>query len=624
MKNKSLVYTLLVPFICISLFTRLTLLTYSTYLHQLEPSLIDIVRISANGFFYDIVTFFYAITPALLISLILPKFLHNSKLFIYIFTLIGLFILIFEAVAEVLFWDEFSTRFNFIAIDYLIYTQEVVRNIYESYPLFKVIFSIFLVSTFAFWLIKNQLSKIRFSFRTRILELTLCVFVIGFSYIFVDESTFEIKEDRYANELAHNGLYNLFAAFKNNSLNYKAFYLSISEHEAFKILRQQVLADGEEFVGKDEFSITRKVYNQPQNKKYNVMLIVVESLSAEYLARFGDRDNRTPFLNDILKDSLLFTNFYATGTRTVRGLEAIMLSVPPTPGNSIVRRPNNENLFSLGSVLTKEGYDLKFLYGGYGYFDNMNYFFQHNHFKTIDRSDLKNEEIVFANAWGVADEVIFKRAIKEADISYSENKPFFNFIMTTSNHRPFTYPEGRINIPSGTGREGAVKYSDYAIKELILESRNKPWFKDTIFIITADHCAGSAGKTDLPVRKYHIPLIIYAPDIIEPKEIDTLASQIDFSPTILNFLGISYESKFFGSDIISDNKPRALFGTFQKLGYYTPGYLIVLGPKDEATAYKVDISTGIQTKDEINENKLKEAISFYQSAYYLYSNSKLY
>lgn len=153
--------------------------------------------------------------------------------------------------------------------------------------------------------------------------------------------------------------------------------------------------------------------------------------------------------------------------------------------------------------------------------------------------------------------------------------------MTTSNHRPFTYPDGKIDIPSHTGRHGGVKYADYALGSFIDEAQKQPWFRDTIFVIVADHCAGSAGKTELPVKKYEIPLLIYAPSHIQPQRIDAMASQIDIAPTVLGLLNFSYTTKFFGKDVLKmdADDERAFITTYQKLGFIKDNKLVILGPK---------------------------------------------
>ena len=183
-------------------------------------------------------------------------------------------------------------------------------------------------------------------------------------------------------------------------------------------------------------------------------LLSIESMGAEFLGAYGDPHGLTPHMDALARESLWFSNVYATGNRTVRGLEALALALPPTPGQSIVRRPHNEILFSLGSVFEDYGYGVMFAYGGYGYFDNMNAFFDANDYRSIDRRSIPAQDIEFENIWGVADEHLYDHVLREIDREKAAQprRPVFVHIMTTSNHRPFTYPPGRIDIPSGTGR----------------------------------------------------------------------------------------------------------------------------------------------------------------------------
>jgi phosphoglycerol transferase MdoB-like AlkP superfamily enzyme len=327
-------------------------------------------------------------------------------------------------------------------------------------------------------------------------------------------------------------------------------------------------------------------------------------------------------LDELAGKGLLFTNLHATGTRTDRGLEAIDLSVPPTPGRSIVKRIANEDIFSWGFIMKEHGYDNKFLYGGYGYFDNMNYFFGHNGFETIDKRFFSKDEVSFENAWGVCDEDLFTKSIREFDKSYEKGRPFMGIIMTTSNHRPFSYPEGRIDIPSGTGRNGAVKYADYAIGKFIRDAGGRPWAKDTLFIIVADHCAGSAGQTAIPVKHYEIPLIIYSPGHIIPQKIDKLTSQIDIAPTVLGLLNFSYKSKFFGEDILKmmPDQERAFIGTYQKLGYIKGNRLVVLDVKKSVSQYRFTRTSNETEAIQRDDELINEAIAYYQCEDYLYEN----
>ena len=539
----------------------------------LEP--LVLLKMWSVGLFYDCVTFTYCAIPFTLLLMAVPERIYRHRLFRYVMhgaLFAVLFILLFDAVAEYLFFDEFETRFNFIAIDYLVYTREVVGNIRESYPLNKILLGIFAAASAAYFLLRARIDRALIAspvkFGSRFRQGLVFAVVPLFGLLFVDQSWTNVSRNSYANELAGNGIYDLFAAFRNNELDYQKLYPTMDEDTALRHLRELLAEKNGPLAGSDHRDITRVIANPGPEKKLNIIVIIEESLSAEYLGAFGNPGGHTPNLDRLANESLLFTHAYATGTRTVRGLEAITLSIPPLPGTSIVKRPRNEDFFSWGTLMRSKGYDTRFVYGGHGYFDNMNYFFSHNGFAVTDRSDLAKGEITFSNVWGVCDEDLFRRVIREGSRSHAEGRPFFFEVMTTSNHRPYTYPEGKIDVPSGTGRGGGVKYADYAIGRFIDEVKRQPWFKDTVIVIVADHCAASGGKVDLPVKRYEIPLLVYSPAHVRPGRVDRMMSQIDIAPTVLGILNMSYRSRFFGRDILKAGTApeRAFISTYQKLG----------------------------------------------------------
>jgi arylsulfatase A-like enzyme len=196
--------------------------------------------------------------------------------------------------------------------------------------------------------------------------------------------------------------------------------------------------------------------------------------------------------------------------------------------------------------------------------------------------------------------------------------------MTVSNHRPFTYPEGRIDIPSKTGREGGVKYTDFAIGQFIDNARAKPWFDRTLFVIVADHTHKGRGRTELPIENYHIPMIVYAPKHVAPQRVDTIASQIDVGPTILALLNFSYRSRFFGHDIVHEGArhPRALLANYQTVGYYQDGIVVELKPNRRVRV--VDAATGRERPaDALSAHVTAEAISYYEIASRAYKFGEL-
>jgi phosphoglycerol transferase MdoB-like AlkP superfamily enzyme len=266
--------------------------------------------------------------------------------------------------------------------------------------------------------------------------------------------------------------------------------------------------------------------------------------------------------------------------------------------------------------LREQGYDSVFLYGGRGYFDNMNAFFGGNGYRIVDQSSVEEAEIHFKNAWGMADEDLYAQAIKVADADHAANQPFFLQLMTTSNHRPFTYPEGRIDIPSGQGRDGAVKYTDYAIGQFLAQAAEKPWFNNTLFVFVADHTAGSAGREDLPVANYHIPLFIYGPGLVEAGEHSGLTSQVDLAPTLLGLLNLDYRSTFFGRNVLRDDaRPgRALIGNYQHLGLFDGRDLAILSPRGRMRRHDDALELSRESRATADDALLQRDIAYYQGA----------
>lgn len=575
------------------------------------------------GAIHDLAYYSYFLIPFTLYLLVIPNHWYQSKLhkwFVFSGFLINLYVLFFVVVSEWTFWDEFGVRFNFIAVDYLIYTHEVVQNIIESYPLGLLLFSILVVTIGCFWLVKSTLAVTfyaseTFSRRAKIAGVLFLLPVI--SYFAIGRTTYQFSANTYLNEIAANGAYQFFSAFRNNELDYRHFYRLGDDTQLSQKIKTELGATNDGL-----YNIKREIKGNGAEKRLNIILITVESLSADYLGKFGNTQNITPFMDSWFKEGALFTNFYATGTRTIRGLEALTLSIPPTAGQSIVKRPDNEKLFNLGHVLQQRGYDTAFLYGGRGYFDNMNAFYAGNGYRIVDQTEFTAEEMTFKNAWGVSDDIIFNRTVKEADLDFAQNKPFFFQIMTTTNHRPYSYPEGKIDIPSGSGREGAVKYTDYAIQEFIKTAKTKPWFDDTIFVMVADHCAGSARKTELPVDKYHIPLFIYAPKHVPAVENATVSSQIDVAPTVLGLLNLNYESQFYGQDIFKmpREKGRALISNYQKLGLFENNKLVYLSPQQKVDMVDDPLGKHQDLKPETQPDLVNDVMSYYQSADYIWSH----
>ena len=638
----AVLFSILSLYILFSTLIRIGFLFWSST--DLDFNLFYILRAFFTGFCYDFAVGTLFLLLYSIYLLVFPKRWIGSrfdKIFTYIYLAIVLLIIYFSLLAEIPFWDEFGVRFNFIAVDYLIYTYEVVSNINESYPLPLIIFVLvaLIVLTFVF-LQKRKIFRNTFSDKRPISKRFALFYVLIPALILsliLKNKQADFSNNLVLNELGKNGTFSFFSAFKSNELDYETFYPKIDDKEAYSVLKKNLLQENQAYATNkwDDISRTTKSDNE---QRPNVILIAIESFSGDFLKAFGNKDNLTPNYDKLANESIFFTNLYATGTRTVRGMEALTLSVPPTPGNSIVRRPDNQNLFSVATIFKEKNYQPYFIYGGDGYFDNMNNFFGGQGFDIVDRNrgnplsdeiktqrfNIPDSEVSFENAWGICDEDLYKQSIKYADKSSKINKPFFQFVMTTSNHKPYTFPAGKIDLPQGD-RNGAVKYTDYALGKFLADAKTKPWFKNTVFVIVADHCASSAGKWEINIDKHHIPAIIYnLPQKAE--KINRLTSQIDLMPTLFGYLGWNYTTSLYGKDInqtkIGDE--RAFIGNYRTLGMLKGNIFTQIDDRKKVKQFTVkDSDKSLKEIKSKNSQLVSETISYYQTASERFKNGKM-
>ncbi|HEX9626673.1 MAG TPA: LTA synthase family protein [Acidiferrobacterales bacterium] len=598
-------------------------------LPQLDAPLATLAAVLPIGLFYDIATGFYLFFAYALYLLLLPERVFRSSAhrgFLMVASFAALFGLLYLGPVEYFFFDEFDARFNFVAVAYLLYPHEVFVNIWESYPVGRVLAAVTAATALLFWAFHKPLAaSLTAPSRLRERLPAFGMFTLGLAAVVagVTVETGRYSDNRIANELAQNGIYSFFYALFHNDLDYNHYYLTLSEQEAARRLRRLVAQPNAEFIPGADNPIARHIRANGAPRPLNVVVLVEESLGADFVGAYGDARGLTPNLDRLAKDSLVFTNFYATGTRTVRGLEAISSSFPPIPGESIVKRSHNDHIFTWGAVMRAQGYRTSFLYGGYGSFDGMNGFFGGNGFDVIDRASIGNP--TFTNIWGVSDEDLFGHALTVFDAQHARGEKFFALVMSTSNHKPFTFPAGIPGVaPEGGGREAGVRYADYAIGRFIEALKRRPYFDDTLVVIVGDHGARVYGKEDIPMRSYELPMLVYAPRHIAPRRVDILASQIDIAPTVLGLLNISYDSVFFGRDAFAvDPKDAfALVSHNRDVALYRDGKLVELGIRKAHRVFDYDKRANHQTPAADDAERVKDAISIFQEGYNLFARGQ--
>lgn len=492
-----------------------------------------------------------------LIPLLLAPFLAIKPLFkvwqkfTYIWIITAIVLLVFLEAATPGFISEYDVRPNRLFVEYLKYPQEVIGMLWGGFKI-HVFASIGLL-VLSIWLMRHFMQpwlQAKSSWSNRKIWLVwpfiflLAAFAIRstLGHRPANPALFAITQDSMVNSLVLNSGYSVFYAIYDLQHESKSsqIYGKMDRAEIFKLTG----ASDSEIP-----TLKTLVASAKRDKPLNLVIILQESLGAGFVKSLGGKPV-TPNLEKLKSEGIWFEQLYATGTRSVRGIEAVTAGFQPTPSESTVKLSlSQKNFFTLASLLTKQGYNAEFIYGGESHFDNMRSFFLGNGFNQItDQKDYKNP--VFMGSWGASDEDLFNKTHAQLMAHYASGKPFFTLAFSSSNHAPFEFPDGRIDLyeqPKATDNN-AVKYADYAIGQFFEKAKKSPYWKDTLFLIVADHDIRVRGDTLVPIEHFHIPGLILGAGI-QPKTIKSITSQIDLPVTVLSLMGINGQHPMTGRDL---------------------------------------------------------------------------
>ena len=545
----------------------------------------NVLLVFVAGFYRDVIAALWFMLPPLFWCFIVGNRLFASlihRLGFRLFMTLLWAVQVFLLAAEFYFFEEFKSRFNHVAVDYLAFPREVFVNIWDAYPVPAVVAGCVFVGAVWMWMagrwFKTMWTKPVWV-GTRFLWFAgALILFLGLTRT-IPLNPPHVSEDRTLNEIANNGAISFFAATWTRSLDYPAFYKTLPRDEACARVHRLLASTNATFIG-DQFSIQRKISGDSNRPRLNVVILLEESLGSEFWGCLGRTNTLTPEMDRLAtQEGLLFDNIYASGNRTVRGMEGALSSFPPMPGDAIVHRDRSENVETLARVLKRDGYHTMFLYGGHAVFDNMKSFLAANGFdQIVDEKDFPNPS--FANVWGVADEDIYAGAIRHFRALSQTNQPFFATILSVSNHKPYTYPLGRIpEHPNGT-RDHVVKYTDWCLGQFFKAAKQEAFWTNTIFVVVADHGARVYGSQDIPIYSYEIPLVILGPAVApQPQRFHATGCSLDVSPTILGLIGRPYETLFLGRDLLRDPPDtfHALLNHNRDIGMFANDRMVVLG-----------------------------------------------
>lgn len=514
-------------------------------------------------------TIFLAITPKIFSNFI-SKFL---SIYILFFLLIALFI----ECASFPFFAQYDLRPNYLFIEYLEYPQEVTSLLFKDYKFQFIAVFILIIATIKIYskskfINFEQVFKQNYISRILILAPILLVLFLGIRSSLghrpVNISDALYSENRVINEITKNSLHSLGYAYYSNKKaeNNISKYGKIDIKEAYKVAS---LAIGIDY--KDEKKpFYREVKSKLTSKKQkNLVIFIQESMGAQFTGFIG-KQNFTPNLDNLAQNYLSFTNLYSNGTRSVRGLAALTSGTLPINGIEVIKRnKSQQDYFTIASLLKPYGYKSSFIYGGEARFDNMKGWYLGNGFdEVIEQKDFTNP--IFTSTWGVSDEDLVIKANEKFKSYYENNEKFVSVMFSSSNHMPFELPDGKIefekNIPK-TSVENAIKYADFAIGKFFELAKKEDYFKDTVFVVIADHNVRVYGDQIVPIDMFQIPAVIVSSDI--PHQIFTnLTSQSDVLATALDLIGIDLYYPILGNSIFKDNKKNINLMIFDEIYAY--------------------------------------------------------
>lgn len=586
------------------------------------------------GIRMDIILLTYiASLPTILLIFLPNPILKKLNGFIRYFLAICLFFLVFMEIATPTFLLQYDTRPNRLFVEYLLYPKEVSNMLVKGFGLQLLLAFIALVFA-AVFLFKRSKRWFCLGEEVPYTSKLLLFPIVGFLLFWgarssltsvrpINASNAIFSKDQFTNSLALSSLYTVsFAVYSlKNEEDSSKMYGKMDEKEAIDRTRKYMSTVPSDFTNSEIPLLHKQKSTHKTDKPYNLVIFLQESLGAEYVGCLNGLP-LTPNIDKLSKEGMLFTNLYCTGTRSVRGIEAVVTGFLPTPSRSVVKLGKAQNgFFTLADVLGRKGYETSFIYGGFSNFDNMASFFNGNGFKKIiDENDFKKDEYAFKGVWGVSDEDLVAKA-NDLYKSYGDT-PFFSLMFSSSNHTPFEFPDGRIELYDKEKNtvNNAIKYADYAIGKFFEMAKKEAYYDNTVFVVIADHNTRTYGKNLIPVHKFHIPAFIIAPGIEGGVNYEKLCSQIDIPPTLLDLTGLDIQTPMPGRNLfdLKDDVPGRAVMQFHTTNAFRVGNeMVVLQPNKEPVQFEINGDENLKEK-QVDPELAKDALGHIITASSMY------
>jgi phosphoglycerol transferase MdoB-like AlkP superfamily enzyme len=535
-------------------------------------------------------------------------------------------------VASPSFILEYDTRPDRLFVEYLQHPKEILSMLIGGFklPVLAAFIATLIVSYYGWRFFSTQVNcSFDWGVTRKVIASVLVLLLLflaarsSLQHRPANPSSVAFSGDRMVNTLPLSSAYNVLYAIyglKDES-DASAVYGKMDTDKMISIVHK-AMPEGTVFEDGEVPTLHQQLASISRDKPLNLVIIVEESLGADAVGHLGGKP-LTPELDELTKQGWWFDNLYATGTRSVRGLEAITTGFLPTPARAVVKLGKSQRgFFTLAELLGRHGFKSRFMYGGESHFDNMKGFFLGNGFdEVIDQPLMADAQ--FVGSWGVSDEDLFEEVHKTLLADSDSDQPRFTLVFSTSNHTPYEFPDGveLYEQPKATVNN-AVKYADYALGAFFDQAKQADYWENTVFVIVADHDARVFGASLVPIEGFHIPAIILGADV-QPRKDTRLVSQVDLAPTLLSIMGLDTTHPMLGRDLTQEYAGwpgRAIMQYGSNQAYREGDDVVILQADQPASQYRYSNRTLISV--EVDPSLLDKALAHAQWASWAYANRR--
>jgi phosphoglycerol transferase MdoB-like AlkP superfamily enzyme len=509
-----------------------------------------------------------------------PYPIINKTLFYFIF---GIFTLAFLVCAvDIPYFNQFFSRFSITAFEWFDSPAFVFKMIVEE-PRYWLAAIPFFLFVFGFYKILRRIlsNPTETSTLSIAAKAGLTVLCLGFIFLGIRGrvekkspiriGTAYFSNNPFLNQLGLNPNFTLIRSYLDSKEeNNKTVQLMNDSAAVANVQRYLNIQHPD----KNLPLLRQRNVGETKPNNYNVVLVIMESMSAAKMERGGNHEHLTPFLDSISHRGYYFNNTYTAGIHTFNGIFSSLFSMPGLFRQHPMKESAILKYHGMFSTLKEKGYSTAYFTTHDGQFDNVEGFLKANDCETVI-SQANYPEAEIKTTLGVPDKYLFEFSMPVLNKLSEKNKPFVATFMTASDHGPYYLPD-YFKPRSKDIKKQITEYADYSLQKLIEMSSKQKWFKNTIFVFVADHGAAMDNTYELALDYNHAPLLFYAPGIIkDPKTLDCMAGQIDIFPTIMGLLKQPYANNTLGIDLLHESRPYIFFNADDKYGVIDRDWLLI-------------------------------------------------